>query len=711
MSVTGPSPVCPPDIAETMRPLYRLVVSHEDWLMARVLEYARQRNYVKYTSTLIEAWRVSIVGLTGALVELMQTTGEPPELGPDDDFTKDPSAAFGILEADRHRGRGITIAMFLGLMKYYRQSYLDLVAQSDLDEHDKTRGLLFIRRFFDRVELGFTSQWCSQTGGDLIDELQITNRGLTNEKNRYLTVFESMPDPVFLFDEHDTPVSANHAAMLLFSTSAQPGQAYYPAQTRQPVSYPAWLPGLLDCAAGEEDAAAEREVPVNGELRRFEVRSRRMLDISSKFAGRILMLKDITESKQAEDALQESRQELQRNHEALNRMFKVVSRGKQEWESSMDCIAEIVIVADDAGRIRRCNRPLLALTKKSYSLCVGRTWKNLLVEHGLPVGEYAGETSEFFHAGLNRWYLVRSYPVQDYAGGGRPGLVVTIEDTTDIKQKNRELESAYAELKTTQTRVLQQEKMASIGQLAAGVAHEINNPLGFIASNLGTLNKYLGRFAEYEETLADVARSAPADADRKRAGDARKKLKIDYLMEDARKLVQESLEGADRVKKIVQGLKSFSRVDDAEARLADINECLDSTINIAWNELKYRATLARDYGELPLVKCNPQQLNQVFMNLLVNAAQAIAERGEITVKTRQENGAICITISDTGAGIPAENLTRIFEPFFTTKPVGKGTGLGLSITYDIVKKHDGDITVESEVGKGSTFVVKIPIRP
>jgi two-component system, NtrC family, sensor kinase len=174
-------------------------------------------------------------------------------------------------------------------------------------------------------------------------------------------------------------------------------------------------------------------------------------------------------------------------------------------------------------------------------------------------------------------------------------------------------------------------------------------------------------------------------------------------------VITESLDGSERVKKIVQGLKRFARMDEAEHKSADINECIESTINIVWNELKYKATLKKDYGNVPLTKCYPQQMNQVFMNLLINAGHAIEKQGEITIKTRDEDGAIWVEISDTGCGIPKESLDKIFEPFFTTKEVGKGTGLGLSITYEIVQKHNGEIAVKSEVGKGTTFTVRIPI--
>ncbi len=272
-----------------------------------------------------------------------------------------------------------------------------------------------------------------------------------------------------------------------------------------------------------------------------------------------------------------------------------------------------------------------------------------------------------------------------------------------------ELQKAYKELKATQMQMLQREKMASIGQLAAGVAHEINNPLGFITSNLNTLHSYLEKINKFLElqtyTLKDLADAIATD----NITAERKKLKLDYVLEDSQDLIEESLEGTERVKKIVQNLKTFSRVDEAEIQCSDINQCLESTINIAWNEIKYKATLNREFSEIPDINCNPQQLNQVFLNLLINASHAIEDKGEITVKSWSDDTAVHVSITDTGKGIPPENLSNIFEPFFTTKEVGKGTGLGLSISYDIVKKHQGEILVESEIGQGTTFTVKLPI--
>ena len=249
--------------------------------------------------------------------------------------------------------------------------------------------------------------------------------------------------------------------------------------------------------------------------------------------------------------------------------------------------------------------------------------------------------------------------------------------------------------------VFQQEKLASVGQLAAGVAHEINNPVGFISSNLSTLHKYIGKITTYL-AAADSGQSS------EELRQLRKKLKIDFIFTDIRDLINESLEGTERVREIVQNLKSFSRAEEQTFVRADINECLEKTLKVIWNELKYKATIIKEYGRLPSVKCYPQQLNQVFMNLLINAVQAIDTKGEITIQTWQEDKEIHVAISDTGQGIAPQNLSQLFEPFYTTKEAGKGTGLGLSIAHDIIRQHKGRIDVISRPGKGSTFTVIIP---
>lgn len=280
----------------------------------------------------------------------------------------------------------------------------------------------------------------------------------------------------------------------------------------------------------------------------------------------------------------------------------------------------------------------------------------------------------------------------------------------ESQQVTSELDAAYQQLKATQSQILQQEKMASVGQLAAGVAHEINNPMGFITSNLSSLKRYQDKLATYIEQLEGWLQGEGSEEILAQLKEFKKKQKIAYVLEDINDLIEESNEGAVRVRDIVQNLKSFSRVDQTEFTLADINECLESTLAIAMNEIKYKATVEKDFAELPQLPCYPQQLNQVFLNILVNAAQAIEEQGEIKITTRSEADKVVIAISDNGPGIPDEIKERIFEPFFTTKEVGKGTGLGMSISFDIIKEHQGQIRIESEQGQGTTFIIELPLE-
>lgn len=277
-----------------------------------------------------------------------------------------------------------------------------------------------------------------------------------------------------------------------------------------------------------------------------------------------------------------------------------------------------------------------------------------------------------------------------------------------LKREKAEQQVLIERLEEARDQLLQSEKMASIGQLAAGVAHEINNPIGYVNSNLGALQQYLASLLQllatyelYDAELAPASRLAIATL--------KKSIDIDYLRSDVGDLLSESLGGLQRVKRIVQDLKDFSHVSGSEMQRANLEDGLDSTLNVVWNELKYKAEVVKDYGKIPEIECIPAQINQVLMNLLVNAAQAITERGVITLRTRQRDDHVCIEVSDTGSGIAPEIIKRIFDPFFTTKPVGTGTGLGLSITHGIMRKHNGRIEVDSEPGKGTTFRLIIPL--
>ncbi len=280
-----------------------------------------------------------------------------------------------------------------------------------------------------------------------------------------------------------------------------------------------------------------------------------------------------------------------------------------------------------------------------------------------------------------------------------------------LEKEKEEQKVLINKLEDAHCQLLQSEKLASIGQLAAGVAHEINNPICFVNANLSSLKDYAGKLL----TMLDVYESCdvllqqdPAIATRLQQ--ARKASDIDFVRSDIGPLIAESLEGTEQIRIIVQDLRDFSRAGEAVWEWANIHTCLDSTLNVVRNEIRYTAEVVRDYGVLPQVECFPSQLNQVFMNLLVNGAQAIVGQGTITIRTGTEGNQVWVAISDTGAGIAPENMARIFDPFFTTKPVGKGTGLGLSLCYGIVERHGGRIDVRTAVGQGTTFTIWLPVQ-
>jgi two-component system, NtrC family, sensor kinase len=287
--------------------------------------------------------------------------------------------------------------------------------------------------------------------------------------------------------------------------------------------------------------------------------------------------------------------------------------------------------------------------------------------------------------------------------------------TADLQTLNETLHAEKAlmaelikELEAAQSQLLQSERMASIGQLAAGVAHEINNPVGFVHSNLGSLQRYVDGLLRLLSTYERAESLLPEEFAQQICG-VKKDVDFEFMRDDITVLLGESLDGLKRVTRIVQDLKNFSHVEESESQWADLEAGIDSTLRVVWNELKYKAEVVKEFAGLPQIRCYPFQLNQVFMNLLVNASHAIEARGTITVRTGFDDKQVWVVVQDTGKGIQPENLPRIFDPFFTTKPVGKGTGLGLSLSYGIVQKHQGRIEVTSEVGKGTTFTVFLPI--
>ena len=334
-----------------------------------------------------------------------------------------------------------------------------------------------------------------------------------------------------------------------------------------------------------------------------------------------------------------------------------------------------------------------------------------------PIVPDAFEAEDFFPAfgERGRWLFFTAAPLRDRKGR-IVGAIETLRDISDIKRVQEELLETQAalsmKLAMAHGQLVQSEKLASIGQLAAGVAHEINNPMGYVFSNFSTLEKYISNLFQM---LAAYEDAEPFYVDPKLVTHLRnlgKEIEIDYLKEDILLLLSQSKEGIVRVRKIVKDLKDFSHMDaNPEWQLADLGKGIDSTVNVVSNEIKYKADVVKEYGALPEIQCLASEINQVIMNLVVNAADAIGpERGRITIRTGVQEKNVWFEIEDSGSGIAEESLARIFDPFYTTKPIGKGTGLGLSLSYGIVQKHNGRIDVQTELGIGTKFRVTLPIE-
>lgn len=576
-----------------------LINQNEDFLMQRMQHYAIDRGYSRYTSILKEAWRLSINGLSASFVTALEHISNGDlELNPDEDYTKDPAAAFGILEATRHRKRGVSLDMFLGLLKYYRQTYLDLfyAKQQLLGESLKAQNLL--NRFFDRLEIGFCTEWATSKSQHE-EELQQNNRLMTNEKNRYLILFESLPHPVILLNADQKVENLNNAAARLFDCQTTPGAHYYHADPDSPI-----------------------DANINETL------------------------------------------EVKLKKSSIVHFFNSIEPQVKDFIAS-------------------------ELVEQDFEKSISIKGKELSLE-------------------------IRLAKFLDFVGRLK-SIIVFVQDLTEKK-------AAEAEQNRIRSQLLQSDKMACIGQLAAGVAHEINNPIGFVSSNLNSLNEYMNdlisllkNYQEFGSNLLkdQAASQLPANLNTQLEQIKAREADIDleFVVDDITELICESVEGTDRIRHIVSDLKDFAHPGEDRPKWTDLNRCLLSTANVVRNEIKYKAELKKDLKELPQVYCIAGKLNQVFMNLIVNAAHAIEKDGKIEITTLNANDHVIITISDNGSGIPADLCHRIFDPFFTTKPIGSGTGLGLHISKEIIEKHQGNICVESTPGKGTKFIITLPIEP
>jgi len=449
-----------------------------------------------------------------------------------------------------------------------------------------------------------------------------------------------------------------------------------------------------------------------------------LYDTQGRLTGAIETLMDVSRRHAAEEELKRHQQELEtlvaeRSAELL--------RSHQDLDAFLEN-ASVGILCTSKRQILRCNKKFAQMFEMEgmsnaemaafnyFPDADGYKAMRDMAVPSLRAGQSLLHEMELRTAGGQLiWVQLIAYP----ANPGDPDTAVwwLLQDRSEVMRAQRELVNNYrqiqqanARLEDAQNQLLQSEKMASIGQLAAGVAHEINNPVGFVASNLGTLRRYIDAMMQLNSCYGELDRAVLPEALRSRIQTLEQDADFEFIEEDLPQLLRESDDGLSRVKKIVQDLKDFSRVDQADWQDADLNQGLESTLNVVRHEIKYKVEVRRDYGQLPPVRCLAAQLNQVFMNLIVNAAHAMPGQGLLQLRTESLGDWVCISVRDNGQGMPPEVMRRIFDPFFTTKPVGQGTGLGLSLSFSIVKKHGGRIEVESEPGVGSCFKVWIPVQ-
>ncbi len=695
--------------------------------MARILDYAEARGYTQYTSTLLEPWRISIAALTSALTDAISSGRNELELSPEENPADDVIATFAVHEARLHRQRGVSLTMFLGLMKYYRQSYLDLLEVSLAPAADRRRCDTYLRRFFDRLEIAFCAEWSGLAADRQVAELQDENRRMTNEKNLYLTALESHPDAIILVDEQGQVREMNPGALRLIDQPNTPGYFYYAvdpgpgpgqdaaiAQRGRPLGeIVPWLAGPLRTTQ-ESGARISLSFCLDSDAtgRYIQAILTPMLDVSRKYQGTLISLADISPFVAEYTALR-------REQQARQAQEQLVLQAKLEWVRTVDAMPDMVAIIDRDYKIVRANRKMADRLGLSYEEILGRHCYHLLnrregphdyCPHRQTLADGNTHTLELCEDTLGGHCEITTAPYCD-PSGAVIGSVYIVRDINERKKGDKEKEKLQSQL-------LQAQKLEAVGQLAAGIAHEINTPIQFVGTNIDFMDDALQSLAACMDTIRQVTDEAPpALAARIRQG--LEETDWDYLAGELPLAIAQSREGVRRVSSIVRAMKDFSHPGSKQKERRNLNEIITTTVTVARNEWKYVAEVVTELDpDLPEVLVLGNEMGQVVLNLLVNAAQAVGERiganpegvkGRITIRTSHDAESVTLHLADTGAGIPERARPRIFEPFYTTKEVGRGTGQGLAIAHDvIVDKHGGSIDFTTETGQGTEFVIRLP---
>ncbi|TDM08131.1 MAG: hypothetical protein C4K60_01095 [Ideonella sp. MAG2] len=587
-----------------------------------------------------------------------------------------------------------------------------------------------------------SSHWALVTCQDLSDFYHV-QIGLQNISGVLSQIISSAPIATFVLDESHRITQWNQACEVL---TGKPRTSMLGTQNAWQPFYDSARPVLADLlidGASEQEISAlydvtvrrsesvngafecERYYPnVNGRGRWIYFTAAPLLDQEGRVVGAVETLQDVTQRHEAEE-------ELRRHRDQLETLVQERSKELALTASELEFFLETVpvgVMRTQNGVMRRCNGGVGTIFGLDPEQMLGQPTRGLFnsdsdyAELGALAGPRLSRGEPVSHEmwmlranGERCWIQIHGHVCdpQDTAAG----TWWVLQDRTEVQRAQADLAARLQELTHSnqklaeaQNQLLQADKMASIGQLAAGVAHEINNPVAFVSSNLNSLK-------EYVEELLDLSEAAVAAQQQPTNADAQTQLQqlcqtvdLDYLKDDLPTLLAESADGLQRVKRIVQDLKDFSRVDQADWQEADLNQGIESTLNVVRHEVKYKAEVVKRLGALPLVRCLAAQLNQVFLNLIVNASHAIQDKGVITLSSGVQDQWVWIQVEDTGCGMSTEVQRRMFEPFFTTKEVGKGTGLGMSLSFSIVQKHGGSFEVKSELGQGTAIRLWLPVK-